>query len=155
MTTPRPEDERAVRQTIAAAETAWNAGDAVAFAATMTDDVDFVSLLGERYHGREIVVSGHKHILSTIYKDSRATYTPEVVRFLKGDVALAIVHQKMVSHLPPEIVVSTARQRQMSPEKHESQARATMLLVSQSGRWLIKAIHNTNVAAAGPLPTPP
>lgn len=152
MSVPRPEDERAVRQTIAAAEAAWNAGDATAFAATMTDDVDFVSLLGERYHGREIVVSGHKHILSTIYKDSRVVYSPEVVRFLKADIALAIVHQKMTSHLTPDVVVSTARQRQMSPDLHESQARATMVIVNNGGRWLIKAFHNTNVAAAGPLP---
>lgn len=145
MTTPT-EDERALRALIAATEAAWNASDSVGFAATMTEDVDFVSMLGERYHGREIVERGHRHILDTIYKASRVRYTIEVLRFLKPDVALVMMQQHMRSHLPPEVVASTARQRQMSPDMHDSEARATLVCVKRNGAWKIAAIHNTNVA---------
>ncbi|MBL9095433.1 MAG: SgcJ/EcaC family oxidoreductase [Alphaproteobacteria bacterium] len=145
MTTPT-EDERALRALIAATEAAWNASDSVGFAATMTEDVDFVSMLGERYHGQEIVERGHRHILDTIYKASRVRYTIEVLRFLKPDVALVMMLQHMRSHLPPEVVASTARQRQMSPDMHDSEARATLVCVKRNGAWKIAAIHNTNVA---------
>lgn len=145
MTTPT-EDERALRALIAATEAAWNASESVGFAATMTEDVDFVSMLGERYHGQEIVERGHRHILDTIYKASRVRYTIEVLRFLKPDVALVMMLQHMRSHLPPEVVASTARQRQMSPDMHDSEARATLVCVKRNGAWKIAAIHNTNVA---------
>ena len=145
MTTPT-EDERALRALIAATEAAWNASDSVGFAATMTEDVDFVSMLGERYHGQEIVERGHRHILDTIYKASRVRYTIEVLRFLKPDVALVMMLQHMRSHLQPEVVASTARQRQMSPDMHDSEARATLVCVKRNGAWKIAAIHNTNVA---------
>ena len=142
-----PEDERAVREVIAHCEAAWNAGDGTAFATCMHDDVDFVGLLGERYHGKEIVESGHKHILSTIYKGSKACYSVERIRFLKPDVAIAVIHEKITSHLPQAVITSTARQRQMSDELHESEQRATLTLLKHGGKWKIVAFHNTSVAS--------
>lgn len=142
-----PEEERAVREVIAHCEAAWNAGDGMAFAACMHDDVDFVGLLGERYHGKEIVESGHKHILSTIYKDSKACYSVERIRFLKPDVAIAVIHQKITSHLPQAVIASTARQRLMSNDLHDSEQRATLTLIKHTGRWKIVSFHNTSVAS--------
>jgi uncharacterized protein (TIGR02246 family) len=142
-----PEDERALRALVAQCETAWNASDSGAFANTMAENVAFVGLLGERYEGREIVALGHRHIFDTIYKDSRVRYTIELVRFLKPDVAVIVMLQDMTSHLAPDIVASTARQRQMSPDMHASQARATLTCTKTDGSWKIAAIHNTNVAS--------
>jgi uncharacterized protein (TIGR02246 family) len=142
-----PGDERAVRDVIARCEAAWNAGDGTAFAAVMHDDVDFVGILGERYHGKEIVESGHRHILTTIYKDSKACYSVERVRLLKPDVAVAVIHEKITSHLPQAVVASTARQRQMSPDMHDSEQRATLTLLKHAGQWKIVAFHNTCVAS--------
>ena len=146
-TTTNTEDERAIRNLIARCEAAWNASDSTAFANTMAEDVDFVGLLGERYQGREIVERGHRHIFDTIYRDSRVRYSIELVRFLKPDVALVMMLQSMRSHLPPEIIASTARQRQMSSDMHDSQARATLTCAKSDGGWRIVAIHNTNVAS--------
>ena len=148
MTKPNhPEDERALRALVAHCETAWNASDSNAFANAMADNVAFVGLLGERYEGREIVALGHRHIFDTIYKDSRVRYTVELVRFLKPDVAVIVMLQDMTSHLPPDIVASTARQRQMSPGMHDSQARATLTCAKTGENWKIATIHNTTVAS--------
>ena len=141
------DEELAVREVIAQCEAAWNDGDGAAFAARMHDDIDFVGLLGERYHGREIVESGHKHILSTIYKGSKACYSVERIRFLKPDVAIAVIHQKITSHLPQTVIASTSRQRQMSEDLHDSEQRATLALLKHAGRWKIVAFHNTSVAS--------
>lgn len=145
--TGNPEDERALRALVAQCEAAWNASDSTAFANTMTEDVVFIGLLGERYEGREIVALGHRHIFDTIYKDSRVRYTVELVRFLKPDVAVVVILEDMHSHLPPDVVASTARQRQMSTDLHDSQARATLVCTKADGRWLVSTIHNTNVAS--------
>lgn len=145
---PAPQlDEHGVRAAVARAEKAWNAADATAYASCMADDVDVVGLLGERYHGRDVVELGHRHIFETIYKDSRVVYTIEQLRFLRPDVAVVILHQKMRSYLPPHVVISTARQRQMSDEMHDSEARATLTLVKQGRSWVIAAFHNTAVAS--------
>lgn len=140
-------DESGVRAAVNRAERAWNAADAAAFAACMAEDVDVVGLLGERYHGREVVELGHKHIFETIYKDAHITYTIEQVRFLRTDVAVVILHQKMRSYLPARVVISTARQRQISDEMHDSEARATLTLVKQGRTWVIASFHNTAVAS--------
>ncbi len=145
---PAPQlDEHGVRAAVTRAEKAWNAADATAYASCMADDVDVVGLLGERYHGRDVVELGHRHIFETIYKDSRVVYTIEQLRFLRPDVAVVILHQKMRSYLPPHVVISTARQRQMSDEMHDSEARATLTLVKQGRSWVIAAFHNTAVAS--------
>ena len=53
----------------------------------------------------------------------------------------------MRSHLAAHVVISTARQRQISDEMHESEARATLTLVREGRSWLIASFHNTAVAS--------
>jgi uncharacterized protein (TIGR02246 family) len=145
LTTPT-EDERAIRGLISRWEAAWNASDSVAFSMTMVENVDFISVLGDRYNGREIVERGHRHIFDTIYKDSRVTYTVEALRFLKPDVAVALMHQKIVSRLPPGAMTSTARQMQVTDKMHENEARATVVVTKDQTGWHIAAVHNTSIA---------
>jgi uncharacterized protein (TIGR02246 family) len=142
-----PEDDRPIRALVAQCEAAWNASDSQAYADMMSEDVVFVGTLGERYQGREIVERGHRHIFDTIYKASRVRYTVEHVRFLKPDVAVAVVLADMHSHLTADVVASTARQRQMSADMHDSQMRTTMTCAKLDGHWRIVMIQNTNVAA--------
>lgn len=149
--TANPEDERALRALVAQCEAAWNASDSTAFANAMAEDVTFVGILGERYEGREITALGHRHIFDTIYKDSRVRYAIELIRFPRPDVAVVVMLQSMTSHLPPAVVASTARQRQMSNDMHESEARATLTCAKADGSWRIVAIHNTNVASVAAI----
>jgi len=143
-------DERAIRDIIASAEAAWNEGDAAAFCAAMVDDVDFINVLGEHHTGREAVTRGHQFIFGTIYKGSRVRYTVEGIRFIRPDVALAFIHARLISRLPPNAIASAQRQSRIDDEMHESQARPTMVLAKDDGRWRIVAFHNTTVA---PQPT--
>jgi len=146
-----PDDERAVRTLISGWETAWNASDSVKFSLIMADDVEFVSILGDRYHGRDIVERGHRHIFDTIYQGSRVTCTIETIRFVRPDVALAIMHQKIVSRLPPGAIAMTSRQMQLSDKMHENEARATITLAKDRGHWHVVAVHNTGVAPKSTL----
>jgi uncharacterized protein (TIGR02246 family) len=139
-------DERAIRDIIVRAEAAWNASDAAGFCAAMADDVDFINVLGEHHRGRETVARGHQHIFATIYKDSRVRYTVESLRFIRPDVALAFIHADLLSRLPPNAIASAARQSRIDDEMHKSQARPTMILAKDDGRWRIVAFHNTSIA---------
>lgn len=142
-------DERAIRDIVSACEAAWNAGDSAGFAAAMADDIDFINVLGEHHQGGEAVKRGHRHILATIYKGSRARYAIENIRFVRPDVAIAFIRGRLISRLPPNAIASATRQGETSDEMHESEARPTMILAKDDGRWRIVAFQNTSVA-----PTP-
>ena len=145
---PAPElDERGVQLAIERVQKAWNARDAAALADCMTEDVTMVGMLGERYDGREIVELSYRHVFDTILQGAHGTFTIEKIRFLKPDVALAILHQKVTSHLPQSEIASTARQRQMSDTLHDSEARSTMTFVKRGRTWVIASLHNTLVAS--------
>lgn len=145
---PAPElDERGVRAAVERLAAAWNARDAAALAACLTSDVSFVGIIGERYDGREIVELSYRHVFDTILKGARAAFTIERIKFLKPDIAVALVHQKVTSHMPQAAFASTARQREMSDELHDSEARSTLTLVRQDRTWLIAALHGTLVAS--------
>lgn len=143
----QPEDERAIRQIVARCEAAWNAGDARSWAACMAEDVNLTSVLGDRYFGREILESGHRYVFDTIYKGSHITFTVEAVRFVRPDVALVHLHQRLMSRLPADAVASIARQRLMTEEMHETQARSSLLMVKEQGAWQILSFQNTNIAS--------
>ena len=82
--TTQADDERAIRAVIARCEAAWNAERQQRFCRRRwPTNVDFISVLGDRYNGREIVERGHRHIFDTIYKDSRVAYTIETLRFVR------------------------------------------------------------------------
>lgn len=144
---PQPEDDRALRALVARCEAAWNAGDARAWAANMAEDVYLTSVLGDRYHGRDLLESGHRYVFDTIYKDSKIALTVEAIRFVRPDVALVHLHQRLMSRLPPGAAASTARQRLMSDEMHETQARASLLVVKDGGSWQVLSFQNTGIAS--------
>ena len=139
-------DERAIRDIVARAEAAWNASDSAGFAAAMADDIDFINVLGERHQGREAVERGHRHIFDTIYRGSRARYAIEGIRFVRPDVAIAFIRGRLISKLPPSAIASATRQVETSDEMHESEARPTMILAKDDGRWRIVAFQNTSIA---------
>lgn len=144
---PQAEDDRALRQLVARCEAAWNAGDARAWAQNTAEDVYLTSILGDRYHGRELLESVHRHILDTIYKDSKITLTIEAIRFVRPDVALVHLHQRLMSRLPPAAAASVARQRLMTDDMHETLARASLLVVKDAGTWQILSFQNTAIAS--------
>ena len=146
-TTANPEDERAIRAIAMQCEAAWNASDGAAYTAAMTDDIRFINILGDVLHGREMVEHSHRHLLDTVFKGSRIAYTVDAVQFVRPDVAIAFVHQRLMSHLPPDAVASTSRQRQLSDKMHESQARGTMVLAKNGSQWRMIAYQNTNIAS--------
>lgn len=118
-------------------ETAWNAGDGIAFAEPFAEDADFVTIRGEHLRGRQAIGAGHAGIFRTIYAGSRNSYSIESSRLLRADVALVHVHSVLDS---PQ-----------GPLAGRHSARFSLVMTRERSGWAIAALHNT--LEAPPRPT--
>lgn len=135
-TAPAPSTE--VATLVRAMQDAWNAGDGQTFAAAFAHDADFVNVYGMHARSREAIAQGHEFILRTHYAGSTVRYTPETVRLLRPGVALAHVHAELsVPH---------------GPMAGGHQARYSMVLTGEGGRWQIASFHNTFITTPGAPP---
>ncbi|HYH81612.1 MAG TPA: SgcJ/EcaC family oxidoreductase [Longimicrobium sp.] len=123
---------------VQALQDAWNAPDGHAFAEPFAQDADFVNVYGMHARGRDAIAQGHEFILRGPYAGSRVGYTVESVRLLRPGVALAHVHAAL--SVPA------------GPVAGDHQARYSMVLTEDEGRWQIAAFHNTFIAIPGAPP---
>jgi len=123
---------------VQALQDAWNASDGHAFAAPFADDADFVNVYGMHAHGRDAIAQGHEFILRGPYAGSRVGYTPESVRMVRPDVALA--HVRATLSVPA------------GPMAGDHQARYSVVLTQDDGRWQIASFHNTFITTPGAPP---
>lgn len=135
------EDEEAIRQVIAAVREAANRHDAKAGSVLFTEDADFVNVLGMWWKGAAEIEREWRARFETGLKS--ATFKPLDTRitFLKPDVAIA--------HVTSEITGFVGADGQPRPPHKELSLR---VLIKQDGKWLVRAFHNTTVAASGPGP---
>jgi uncharacterized protein (TIGR02246 family) len=114
-----------VEEIIIELERAWNAGDGVRWAASFSEDADFVDVVGRRQHGREMIAKEHQKIFDTIYKESRVEFRQVASRPVGDDVLL--LHTTSTLRVPT------------GPRAGDTHAIQTMIL--QNGQIL--AFHNT------------
>lgn len=117
-------------------EDAWNGSNSQRFASVFAEDADFITVMGKHYNGREPIDTGHRAIFDSIYKNSRNHYTIEGVRFIRPDVVVVFVRAML--ELADNKVIN---------------ARPTMLLTKENGKWQVAVLQNTAVAPveASPL----
>src|SRR5664279_3466740 len=124
-------DERALHGMVYQLEAAWNAADALAFAALFAEDADFIHILGGYYTGREAIEAGHRMIFGTIYKGSTVRYSVEKIRFLRPDVAVVFLRQYLQFS---EDGVGT-----------DLEARPTIVAEKVDNGWQIITLQNTRI----------
>ena len=122
-----------VSELFARLEKAWNAGDGQAFAAPMTDDVDFVDIRGTRHHSRTVVAHGHDAIFATLYNGSTMSYTVDDAREIAPGWIVAHVSARLESPTGP--LAPLAR------------SMMTAVVTDAAGEWQIATLQNTLVTA--------
>ena len=122
-------DRTAVVAVIKAMEEAWNAGDAVGFAAPMAENVDFITIRADHLYGRQAVVNSHVDVLSTFYKGSTNHFNVEAVRSLRDGVALA--HVRAVLESPS------------GPLEGHHEATYSLVLLRELDKWEATLFHIT------------
>lgn len=89
------EAERAIRDVVAARETAWNAGDTVAYAQLLTEDADIVSATGRPARGRDALLKLFAEQHANVYAGVRTHTSVAHLRMLGPGVALADVEYQL------------------------------------------------------------
>ena len=146
------DDRAAIAAIIAAQGTAWAAGDAEAFSASVTDDVIFTNVIGMFSVGRAPFLAQHVHIFATFYRGT--TLQIEIVHtaFVRPDVAIVdtLTEVSGVTAAPPGMPIESGGIR----------TRLEQVMVRNDGRWQVAAFHNVPLneralaaaAAGGPPP---
>ena len=124
---PTTEDEVAIRGVVADYGDAWNRHDPMALVRDFADELHHVSVRGRWQQSRAELEQTYVTNHAGIWKD--VTYHPEVedIKFLRPDIAVAIVR-------------GTFR----SPSSEDT-ARATWVMSKESGQWVCRAFHQTYV----------
>ena len=122
-------DEGAIRAIHQRMIDAWNAGDAVAFAAPFTDEADFVAFEGTHLKGRREIASFHQRIFDTVVKGTRLQGEVKFVRFLSA--ALAVMHSV--------VRVTLQGQTEASPSRDSMQL---TVVAKRDGEWRSEGLMN-------------
>jgi uncharacterized protein (TIGR02246 family) len=133
-------DREAIKGIALKWQSAWNRHELKALSAFVTEDVDFVAVSGRWRKTRKEFEEHHTNERHEIaYKESVWTTKNTEVRFIKSDVAVAIVEWGIKGDKDPD---GTPRQPR--------QGIATWVLEKRKGTWLIISIQNTNLRELAP-----
>ena len=124
----KEKDETAIRELVAARETAWNAGDTVAYAQLLTEDADLISATGKAARGREALLKLFTEQHARVFAGVRTHTTVTHVRMIAPGVALADVDYALEGGK-----VDAIRKGRI----------AFILKKDPAGRWKISAIRST------------
>jgi len=121
------EDEQAIRETVAAREAAWNAGDTAAYAQLLTEDADILSASGRAARGRDALLKLFAEQHANIYSGARTSTNVAHVRMVSPGVALADVEYRLEGGKVDDI---------------RKGVMAFVLKKDPAGRWRIAAIRS-------------
>lgn len=130
------EDERGIRTIIMSVENAWNTHDMQAYSKLLTDDADWINIVGMHWKGKVAVMKAHTVFHEITFKvQNHKIKTDNIeVRPLSSNIALA--------------VVTTTNDAFTSPDGRifsKAQNRQTYVLVKEADGWKITHGHNVRV----------
>jgi uncharacterized protein (TIGR02246 family) len=125
-------DEGAIQGILKQLEVAWNDYDSVRFAASFAEDANFIQIFGGQLDGRTAIEASHRHIFSTIYRGSHASFMLRSIRFVRPDVAIVFTR----AHL----------NFNEGNETREMETRPTLIVVKEEAKWQIVSFQNTKIS---------
>lgn len=130
-TADKDADETAIRAQVEQMMKGWNAKNGAEFAKPFAEDADYVVINGMQIKGRTAIAKGHQGIFDTVYKNSTISYAVDAIRFLRSDVA--VVHVAASLKVTQGALTRTGN------------ARMTLVMTKNNGKWEIAAFQNTSV----------
>ena len=126
----RSADEHAVYALFQELQAGWNQGDGQAYAASFTEDADYIVWNGISLKGRQAIAAAHQQLFETRFQGSRLEGFIKHIRFLSDDIALVHLHGR------PQI----PGQALPAPEEYSIQ---TLVAIRQADGWHCTAFQNT------------
>ncbi len=128
------DDQTQIVAVLDAFSDAWAKRDMAAFSALLTEDCDWVNIVGMHWHGREEVTEMHHVLLEGRYKGVNIhTLSHEESEIAPG-VALAVVKSQLDDFTTPDGHRVTGLQNM-----------GLVVLVKRDGKWLIRASENSSI----------
>ena len=126
-------DARQIRATLDGVQAAWNRHDMKAFVSFMTDDVEWVNIVGMCWRGKAQVFLAHDRMHQTTFKD-RQWHDAETteLRQISPNVIIVTEAVPMDGFRAPDGSLTPPSRNML-----------TLVLVRRDGRWLITQGHNT------------
>ena len=129
-----PKDRDAVEKTLDGFAHEWNRHDMDAMAELVTDDCDWVNVVGMHWKGTAAVLKAHKAFHAGMFRNVGLHETDRQIAEIAPGVALAIATSRLDDYTTPD------GRRIVDPR-----ARTTWVLTKQEDRWLVRSAHNTNI----------
>jgi len=127
--------EAQIRSIVAAQVTAWDAGDAKAFAKDLAPDASFTNRFGTVMYGPALFAERHRDIFATFYKGTTRHDSIRRIRFVTPDVAIVDIDSEVrgVKAMPAGVAV---------PSDGINRTQLMEVFVRRGDRWWIEAYHN-------------
>jgi uncharacterized protein (TIGR02246 family) len=127
-------DESGVRLVLEGIDHAWNTHDMEAFAHLLADDCQWVNVVGMWWNGKESVKRAHIAFHHTMFKNVELRTEEASLRKIAPHVIVAIVRTHLGAYTTPS-----------GHKVPETLNRMTMVLVEQSGKWVVTSAQNTPI----------
>lgn len=136
----RDEDKADIVALIARQGAAWQAGDAMAFAADAQEGVVFTNIVGMFSIGKQPFIAQHEHIFATIYQGSTMAQEIVAITLVRPDVVIVdtLTNLAGTPHQPPGIELIDGAIR----------TRLEQVLVKVGTAWQVAAFHNVPIHPA-------
>ncbi|MGI4756353.1 MAG: SgcJ/EcaC family oxidoreductase [Janthinobacterium lividum] len=137
-------DAAEIRAAISGLDRAWNTHDMKAYVSYMTEDANWVNVVGMWWKGKDQVYRAHEAFHRTIFKN-RQLHEPETVslRSITPDVVIATIIQTADGFTTPDGHTEPA-----------GRAALTEVYVRREGKWLLTEGHNTTIVEAAQRSNP-
>ena len=134
-------DEKQIQSQVAQMVSDWNTHEFQNMDSYMTDDVEWVNIVGMWWKGRAEVKAAHKGNFGAFFKGVPFTQKSLKTRFLTKDVAVATLISSVGEFFPPD-GIDHGNNRMPAGD-----AILTLVFVKKNGKWLIASGQNTVVDA--------
>ena len=113
----------------------WNSHDMDAMGKLLTEDADFVNVIGMHMKGRSQIVARHKEVHRTQFKNSIWVTHGVEAHLLKPGLGLVHVNWGISGDLDPD----------GTPRQPRDGIFSWLLVQQADGTWLIRSVQNTNI----------
>ncbi|MFC6647205.1 SgcJ/EcaC family oxidoreductase [Granulicella cerasi] len=128
------EEKSAIARVVQEFEDAWARRDMTAFRALLTEDCDWVNIVGMHWHGSDEVTEMHRVLLHGRYKGVNVQTVSHEVSEIAPGVALVVQKSQLDDFTTPDGQVVRALQTM-----------GIMVIVKRDGKWLIRASENSSI----------
>lgn len=134
-------DEKQIQSQVAQMVSDWNTHEFQNMDSYMTDDVEWVNIVGMWWKGRAEVKAAHQGNFGAFFKGVPFTEKSLKTRFLTKDVAVATLISNVGEFFPPDGIDHGNNKMPASDDI------LTLVFVKKNGKWLIASGQNTVVDA--------